>query len=63
MMVPMTVMFFSRRKALLLRLHHWFLECSHVAMSDEQGRTNVKDNNYESNVLFIWRKKRMRGNE
>ena len=28
-------------------------------MSDEQVRTNVKDND-ESNVLLMWRKKRMK---
>ena len=51
----MTLMLFWKRKPLSLRLHHWYLECTHVAISDEQVRTNVKDND-KSNVLFILRK-------
>ena len=62
MMVPMTAMLFWKRKLLSLRLHHWWLQYTHVAMSDEQVRTSVKDNE-ESNVLFMWRKKRMKANE
>ena len=44
---------------LSLRLRHWWLECTYVGMSDEQVRTNVKDND-ESHVLFMKRRKEWR---
>ena len=47
---------------------HWgyiigdYTHCAPMLLCHKQVSTNVKDND-ESNVLFMWRKKRMKGNE
>ena len=37
-------------------IHYWWLQCTYIAMSDEEVRENVKDND-GGNVLFMRRKK------
>ena len=60
---PMTVMLFWTRKPLSL----WqdtssvINKCTHLATPNEQVRENIKDND-KINVLFMWRKKRMKEN-